>query len=84
MRGFSWFPAIGAVIGGWAAVWFDAAIAVWPEPAVAACLSTSATVRAFLAQPPARPQSLLIVNPPRFPATSLLPHCFFASAPPQI
>jgi len=44
MRGFSWFPAIGAVIGGWAAVWFDAAIAVWPEPAVAACLSTSATI----------------------------------------
>jgi hypothetical protein len=45
MRGFSWFPAIGAVIGGWAAVWFDAAVAVWPEPAVAACISTSATVK---------------------------------------
>lgn len=44
LRGFSWFPAIGAVIGGWATVWFEASTAVWPEPVIAACLSTSATV----------------------------------------
>ena len=45
MRGFSWFPTIGACIGGWASVWFEASVAVWPEPIVAACISTSATVR---------------------------------------
>ena len=44
LRGFSWFPTIGAIIGGWAAVWFEASTAVWPEPVIAACLSTSATV----------------------------------------
>ena len=43
MRGMAYFPVLGALIGVWAAAFYDAAASLWP-PLVAAVLSSGATL----------------------------------------
>eukprot|EP00873_Tetraselmis_striata_P005069 jgi/Tetstr1/425333/TSEL_015782.t1 len=43
MRSAMWFPALGALVGCWAAVWYSALATLW-SPGVAAALSTLASV----------------------------------------
>lgn len=43
MRSLQWAPAIGTIVGVWAAVWLTAAAVLWP-PKVAVAASTLATV----------------------------------------
>lgn len=43
MRGMAYFPVLGALIGLWAAAFYDASASLWP-PLVAAVLSSGATL----------------------------------------
>lgn len=43
MRSAMWFPALGALVGCWAGVWYSALATLW-SPGVAAALSTLASV----------------------------------------
>ncbi|GFR39615.1 hypothetical protein Agub_g77 [Astrephomene gubernaculifera] len=43
VRSMMWFPLLGVIIGGWGGVFYNAAAVLWP-PAIAAVLSTFATV----------------------------------------
>ena len=43
MRSLAYFPLLGALIGVWAAAWFDAAASLWP-PLLSAAISTGATL----------------------------------------
>lgn len=43
MRSLAYFPLLGAIIGVWAAAWFDAAVSLWP-PLLSASISAGATL----------------------------------------
>ena len=43
MRGMAYFPVLGALIGVWAAAFYDAAASIWP-PLVAAAMSSGGTL----------------------------------------
>ena len=43
MRGMAYFPLIGALIGVWAAAWYDAAASLW-SPLIAAAASSAGTL----------------------------------------
>lgn len=43
MRSMQYFPLIGALVGAWGAVFYRAGLVLW-DPAIAAALSTFATV----------------------------------------